>query len=138
MVAYKIAVASLVGPSQAAIIFGWPSARVRLIESPATTGSSTSKPSAMISVATDTCWMSTPSKYIMPKVMAKVMGMEIAIRTADRHSQKPISETSTTRMMASYKASMNRLMFSLTCKGWSEVRAIIKSSGRYCLTAASF
>ena len=39
----------------------------------------------------------------MPKVMASVMGMEIAINTAERHSQKPINETSTTRMMASYK-----------------------------------
>ena len=61
--------------------------------------------------------MSMPSRYIMPKVIAKVMGMEIAMSTAERHSQNPISETITTRTMASYSASMNRSMFSLTCKG---------------------
>ena len=37
----------------------------------------------------------------MPNVMASVMGIEIAISTAERHSQKPISETMTTRPMAS-------------------------------------
>ena len=40
----------------------WPWASARLIASPATTGSSTSRPSAMISEATDTCWISSPSR----------------------------------------------------------------------------
>ena len=39
----------------------------------------------------------------MPKVMASVMGIEIAISSAERHSQKPISAMSTTRPIASYK-----------------------------------
>ena len=42
-----------------------------------------------------------PSMCIMPKVIASVIGMEIAISTAERHSQNPISETTTTRMIAS-------------------------------------
>ena len=90
---------------------------MRLIESPATTGSSTSNPRAMIRVATETCWMSMPRRYIMPNVIASVMGMEIAMSRAERHSQNPMRETITTRTMASYKASMNRSMFSLTCNG---------------------
>ena len=83
------------------MILGWPSASARLIESPAITGSSTSNPRAMINVATETCWISMPSRYIAPKVIARVMGMEIAISSADRHSQKPSHDTSTTRTMAS-------------------------------------
>ncbi len=55
----------------------------------------------MINVATETCWMSMPSRYNTPKVIASVMGMEIAISTADRHSQKPSHDTNTTRTMAS-------------------------------------
>ena len=42
-----------------------------------------------------------PMTYSVPKVMASVMGMEMAISTAERHSQKPISETMTTRPIAS-------------------------------------
>ena len=61
IVAYMMAVAIFVGPSQGATMRGCPSASMRLMESPATTGSSTSSPSAMISDATDTCWISMPS-----------------------------------------------------------------------------
>ena len=43
IVAKRMAWASLVGPSQLAMTGGWSSARERLMESPATTGSSTSK-----------------------------------------------------------------------------------------------
>src|SRR5262245_6305907 len=88
IVAYRIAVASLVGPSQAATTGGWPNARSLLIASPATTGSSTSKPSAIISVAIETCCKSMPSRCIMPNVIASVTGIEIAINNAERHSQK--------------------------------------------------
>ena len=55
MVANTIAFASLVGPSQDARSRGEPEPSSRLIASPATTGMSTSKPSAMISVAIETC-----------------------------------------------------------------------------------
>src|SRR5262245_2096132 len=54
-VAYMIAVASLVGPSQAETIEECPIARSLLMASPATTGSSTSKPRAMIRLAIETC-----------------------------------------------------------------------------------
>jgi hypothetical protein len=37
----------------------------------------------------------------LPKVIASVIGMESAINNADRHSQNPINDTITTRMMAS-------------------------------------
>ena len=47
---------------------------------PATTGSSTSSPSAMISEAIETCCRSIPSIKTMPYVMASVSGMEMAIR----------------------------------------------------------
>ena len=100
-VAYIMAVASLVGPSHAEMTLGCPSASARLIESPAITGSSTNRPRAMIKVATETCWISMPSRYNTPKVIARVMGMEMAISRADRHSQKPSHDTSTTRAMAS-------------------------------------
>src|SRR5215475_10934975 len=56
MVANMIAFASLVGPHHAATTLGCPAARSRLIASPATTGSSTSRPKAMISEAIETCW----------------------------------------------------------------------------------
>ena len=71
----------------------------------------------MISVAMETCCRSTPTACAIPKVMASVMGMESAMRKAERHSQKPISAISTTRPIASYSASMNRSIFSLTCRG---------------------
>ncbi len=100
-VAYRMARASRVGPSQAAIKGGWPAANSRLMASLATTGSSTSKPRAMISEAMETCWRSTPAMYDMPNVMVRVMGMERAISSAERHSQKPSSATSTTSAMAS-------------------------------------
>jgi hypothetical protein len=69
--------------------------------SPATTGSSTSRPSAMISEAIDTCCTSRPSISIMPNVIASVMGIDSAISSADRHSQNPISDTRTTSATAS-------------------------------------
>src|SRR5215469_17243703 len=117
IVAKRIACASFVGPSQAEITGGCPSSSARLIESPATTGSSTSNPRAMIRVATETCWISTPSRCVNPNVIASVMGIDTAISTAERHSQKPMSDTSTTSAIASYSASMNRSTFSFTCLG---------------------
>jgi len=50
-----IAVMSFVGPSHEAISGGAPLASEFLIASPETTGTSTSRPSAMIRVAMDTC-----------------------------------------------------------------------------------
>ena len=69
--------------------------------SPATTGSSTSSPSAIISDAIDTCCRSMPSAYIEAKVSASVNGMASAMTSAERHSQNPISATSTTSTIAS-------------------------------------
>src|ERR1700683_2189322 len=103
-VAYMIAVASLVGPSQAAMTRGCPSANARLMESPAITGSSTNRPRAMISVATENCWISLQSRYKTQKVIARVMEMKMAISKADRHSQKTSHDTNTTSAMASYSA----------------------------------
>src|SRR5580700_8645341 len=100
-VAYMMAVASLLGPSHAEMILGCPSANERLIESPAITGSSTNRPRAIIKVATETCWISMPNRYSEPNVIARVMGMEMAISRADRHSQKPSHDTRTTRTIAS-------------------------------------
>ena len=131
-VAYMMAVASLVGPSQAATTGGRPSASERLMASPATTGSSTSRPRAMIREAIETCCRSMPSMCIMPKVMARVRGMERAMSRAERHSQKPMRETRTTRITASSRLVMKRWMFSSTCRGWSEVRARTRSSGSRC------
>src|SRR5689334_13318357 len=79
IVANMIAFASLVGPHHAATTLGCPAAKSRLIASPATTGSSTSKPNAMINEAIETCWRSMPSTYIMPNVIASVIGIESAI-----------------------------------------------------------
>ena len=107
-VAKKMAVASLVGPSHAAMSRGKPAARPRLMPSPATTGTSTSRPSAMINVATDTCCKSIPNIYETPKVMPSVIGIARAMMSARRHSQNPIKETTTTRMIASYNARRNR------------------------------
>ena len=101
IVAKRIAVASFVGPSHVATSGDFPSFNARLMASPATTGSSTSRPRAMMSEATDTCCRSTPRTDIIPNVIATVIGIESAISSAERHSQKPISATSTTRMMAS-------------------------------------
>ncbi len=42
-----------------------------------------------------------PNMCIMPKVMASVIGIEMAIKIAERHSQNPTSETITTSTMAS-------------------------------------
>ncbi len=100
-VAKKIARASRVGPIHAAISRGIPPASSRSIASPATTGMSTRSPSAMISVAIDTCWMSTPSISIAPNVIASVTGMDVAISSAERQFQNPISDTTTTRKIAS-------------------------------------
>ena len=116
-VAYMIAVASFVGPSHDATIGGCPAASSRFIESPATTGSSTSSPSAMISVAIDTCCRSMPSKRIIPKDMRSVNGIDSAISSAERHSQNPINETMTTSAIASYRLVMKRSMFSVTWSG---------------------
>ncbi len=55
----------------------------------------------MMSVAIDTCWMSMPSTWVTPKVIASVSGMEAAISSAARQSQNPIRATRTTRTMAS-------------------------------------
>src|SRR5262250_2060641 len=87
IVANIMALASLVGPSQAATRGGWPRTRSRLMASPATTGSSTRSPSAMISVAIETCCKSIPSINIMPYVMASVSGIEMAMRRGARHDQ---------------------------------------------------
>ncbi len=38
---------------------------------------------------------------IIPNVMASVIGIDSAISSAERHSQKPISETTTTSAIAS-------------------------------------
>ena len=103
MVAYRIAFESFVGPSQAATRRLLPCASSRLIASPATTGSSTSSPKAMISEAIDICWISRPSNCMKPNVMARVTGIEIAISSAERHSQNPISETKITSAIASSK-----------------------------------
>jgi hypothetical protein len=42
-----------------------------------------------------------PNACIIPKVISSVIGIESAISAAERHSQKPISETMTTRITAS-------------------------------------
>ena len=138
IVANRIACASFVGPSHAATTGGWYSAKQRLIESPATTGSSTSSPSAIINVAMDTCCRSTPNTCANANVIASVIGIEMAISTAERHSQNPISETITTSTIASYSASMKRSTFSFTCRGWSEVEAMIRSEGSKRFVTASF
>ena len=83
----------------------------------ATTGSSTSSPSAMMSEAMEICCRSIPSIAIIPKVIARVSGMLIASSVAERHSQKPIRAISTTRITASHRLPMKRLMFSSTCSG---------------------
>ena len=66
IVAKRIARASFVGPSHAETMGGCPRARSRLMASPATTGSSTSSPSAMMSEAIEICCRSIPSKYMSP------------------------------------------------------------------------
>ena len=58
---------------------------------PATTGSSTSNPSARISDAIEICWMSMPNACIRPNVIARVIGMHSASTNAVRHSQNPTS-----------------------------------------------
>src|SRR5258708_33763113 len=93
-----------VGPSQDAIGGGYPAARPRLMASPATTGLSTNRPNAMMSVAIETCWRSSPITAAMPRLMASVMGMEKAISSAERQSQNPIAETNTTRIIAPKRA----------------------------------
>jgi hypothetical protein len=55
----------------------------------------------MISEAMDTCCKSIPSRYIIPKVIPSVRGMEMDISNASRQLQKPIQETRTTRAIAS-------------------------------------
>ena len=55
----------------------------------------------MISEAIETCCRSIPSTCIIPNVIASVIGIDSAISSAERHSQKPISETSTTSTTAS-------------------------------------
>ena len=62
----------------------------------------------MMSVATDTCCRSIPNMYETPKVMASVIGIARAMISARRHSQNPISETMTTRTIASIRARRNR------------------------------
>ena len=101
MVAKMIALMSFVGPSHAAMSGGKPAPSEFLIASPATTGTSTSRPRAMISVAMEICWRSIPSMCDIPKVIKRVIGIANPISSAERQSQKPISETITTRMIAS-------------------------------------
>ena len=55
----------------------------------------------MMSEAMEICCRSMPSMCIMPKVMARVMGMDSAMSSAERHSLKPMAATSTTRATAS-------------------------------------
>jgi hypothetical protein len=47
----------------------------------------------MMSDAIDTCCRSIPAICIRPNVIASVIGIDSAINRADRHSQKPMSET---------------------------------------------
>ena len=82
IVAYIIAVASFVGPSQAATPRRLPAASSRLMASPATTGSSTSRPSAMISVAMETCCRS------MPQHVHHAEGHQQGERNRQRHQQR--------------------------------------------------
>ena len=91
----------------------------------------------MMSEAIDTCCTSMPSTLIIPNVIARVSGIASAISSAERHSQKPSSATMTTRTIASIRLSMNRSTLSSTCRGWSEVRAKIRSSGSRSRTPAS-
>src|SRR5688500_3354900 len=116
-VAYSIVVNSLVGPNHAATDFLCPCPNARSIESPDTTGTSTRRPKAMISDAMETCCKSIPKTYIMPKVSASVIGIESAIRIAERQLQNPSQDTTTTRRIASHRLDMNRSMFSVTCCG---------------------
>jgi hypothetical protein len=101
IVANRIAVASLVGPSHDATSGFHPEASARLMASPATTGSSTRSPSAMISDATEICCRSIPRRCIIPNVIARVSGIDSARSSAERHSQNPISAMITTKMTAS-------------------------------------
>jgi hypothetical protein len=105
--------------------------------SPATTGSSTSRPRAMIKEASETCCRSIPRLKIMPKVSARVVGMESMTSRAERHSRNPSRATTPTRARASKRASRNRSMFSRTWRGWSDVRAITRSSGRRASSSSS-
>ncbi len=92
-VANAMVLNNFVGPSHAATDLGLPSPSSRTMASPDTTGTSTSSPSAIISEAIETCWRSIPRVFITPNVIASVMGIEIAIRTAVRQLQKPIRAT---------------------------------------------
>ncbi len=69
--------------------------------------------------------------------MQSVIGMDSASSAADRHSQKPNSAITTTSAMASYRLWVNRPTDSSTCRGWSEVRARMRSSGRLARASAS-
>jgi len=130
IVANAITLNSLVGPSHAAIALGSPSPSSRTMASPETTGTSTRSPSAIISEAMETCWRSMPSVFITPNVIASVMGIAAATKTAVRQLQKPIRATITTRTTASIKLRVNSSILSCTCNGWSEVLASTKSPGK--------
>ncbi len=52
-----------------------------------------------------------------PNVIASVIGIDSAKRSAERHSQNPMSPTTTTSAIASYRLDMNRSTFSCTCSG---------------------
>ena len=75
------------------------------------------KDTRVISEAIETCCRSIPHNCINPKVIASVIGIDTAMSSADRHSQKPMSETMTTRMIASSRLPRNSSMCSLTCVG---------------------
>ncbi len=51
-----------------------------------------------------------------PNVIASVIGMQSAMSSADRHSQKPTSDTSTTSRTASHRLLVKRSSFSRTCR----------------------
>src|SRR5947209_6346528 len=86
-VANAIVLNSLVGPSQAAMDLGWPAPSSRTIASPDTTGTSTSRPRAIINEAMETCWRSIPSVLITPNVIAKVIGIDTAMSSEVRQLQ---------------------------------------------------
>ena len=127
-----------VGPSQAASSRGvpWPSSR--LIASPATTGMSTSRPSAMISVAIETCWRSMPSDVHDPE------GHGQRERDRRRHQQRraPVPEPDERDDDHQHDRLVQAAMkqarqFSSTCRGWSEVRSMMRSGGSCGRTSAS-
>jgi len=104
--------------------------------SPATTGSSTSNPSAMTSAAIETCQISIPSAAHIPRVMATAIGIDSATIRALRHSMNSMA-TTTTMTIASTRQSRNSSILCRTCSGSSLVRSTRRSSGRRPASEAS-